>query len=260
MRHFIIGDVHGMFAELDAMLVKLAPQRDDVVVFVGDLVDKGPHPGAVVHYVKRLRRLCKVVLVEGNHEDKHRRYRAHAARQQETGKTNPMPDKDGRYSSLAAQLTDQAVEFLESAVLFHRIPEHDLLVVHGGVTPSLKSLPPDGTRMMDLTGKDKKHFGTLLRARYVDKDTGKMLALGKQTPGDPFWADVYDGRFGTVVFGHEPFMDGDALARFPHAIGVDLGAVFGGFLAALVVDEDGRQETVTVEASGKFSTAFGERD
>ena len=258
MRHFIIGDVHGMLDELDALVVKLDPEYGDVCVFVGDLVDKGPNPAGVVHSVKRLTEMFKVVLVEGNHEDKHRRFRAHAARERETGKTNPMSDKGGRYSSLAADLTDQAVEFLESAVLFHRIPEHDLVVVHGGITPVMESLPPDGTRMKDLEGRDKKHFGTLLRTRYVDKDTGKMLSLGKQTPEDPFWADVYDGRFGTAVFGHEPFLDGDAVARFPHAVGVDLGAVFGGFLAALVVHEDGRQETVTVEASGKFATAFGE--
>ena len=35
-----------------------------------------------------------------------------------------------------------------------------------------------------------------------------MKSLGDEAPTDPYWAEVYDGRFGHVVFGHEAFDDG----------------------------------------------------
>src|SRR5690606_27703652 len=41
-RHHFIGDVHGMKDALDALMHALAPEAGDVVVFLGDLVDRGP--------------------------------------------------------------------------------------------------------------------------------------------------------------------------------------------------------------------------
>lgn len=38
-RHIIIGDVHGMLSELNALIEALELAPDDVLVFVGDLVD-----------------------------------------------------------------------------------------------------------------------------------------------------------------------------------------------------------------------------
>jgi hypothetical protein len=49
---------------------------------------------------------------------------------------------------------------------------------------------------------------------------------------------MYDGRFGTVYFGHHVFL-APAPVVFPHAVGLDLGAVHGGYLAAVILAEDG---------------------
>ena len=75
MRYIIIGDVHGMLVELQALIEKVELRPDDCIVFVGDLVDKGPSPEGVVRYVKALSEDYDVVVVEGNHEEKHRRFR-----------------------------------------------------------------------------------------------------------------------------------------------------------------------------------------
>lgn len=59
----IIGDVHGCYATLLALIAKLP--KDVPITFVGDLVDRGPHSRDVVAYVIEKGHDC----VKGNHED-----------------------------------------------------------------------------------------------------------------------------------------------------------------------------------------------
>ena len=62
---------------LDALLGKLSPQAGDVLVFLGDLVDRRPDSPGVVRAVRDMAENApfEVVLIEGNHEELHRRYR-----------------------------------------------------------------------------------------------------------------------------------------------------------------------------------------
>jgi serine/threonine protein phosphatase 1 len=64
---YVVGDVHGCLTELDALLDRLAPGRDELVVFVGDLVRKGPDSAGVV---ERVRAAPNFVTVRGNNEEK----------------------------------------------------------------------------------------------------------------------------------------------------------------------------------------------
>jgi len=61
-KHFIIGDVHGMYDVLIKLLEQI-PKRSEVI-FVGDLIDRGLDSKKVVNLVKNN---YKAVL--GNHED-----------------------------------------------------------------------------------------------------------------------------------------------------------------------------------------------
>ena len=67
-RTIFIGDIHGCWDELRSLLDKVALTDDDVVVSVGDLVDRGPDPTSVVDF---FRRRPNAVAVCGNHERKH---------------------------------------------------------------------------------------------------------------------------------------------------------------------------------------------
>ncbi|MBE7450442.1 MAG: serine/threonine protein phosphatase [Kofleriaceae bacterium] len=71
-RTFVIGDVHGERALLEALLAALpfiAP--DDTLVLLGDYVDRGPDSQGVIALLRRLpeQTAGKVVLLRGNHED-----------------------------------------------------------------------------------------------------------------------------------------------------------------------------------------------
>jgi hypothetical protein len=61
---------------------------------------------------------------------------------------------------------------------------------------------------------------------------------------DVFWATTYDGRFGEVIFGHSVFLGEDLPVKFPQAIGLDLGVVYGGYLAAVIVSNHGMHYVV----------------
>ena len=63
-RRIIIGDVHGHYDTLIALLESVAPKGDDQVYFLGDLIDRGPKSAEVVDFVMKHKYHC----LRGNHE------------------------------------------------------------------------------------------------------------------------------------------------------------------------------------------------
>jgi serine/threonine protein phosphatase 1 len=68
MRTLAVGDVHGCLAQLDALLAAVAPTPADVLVFLGDYVDRGPDSRGVLDRLIALRETHRVVCLRGNHE------------------------------------------------------------------------------------------------------------------------------------------------------------------------------------------------
>lgn len=64
---YVVGDVHGCIDRLDALLARIDPGADDLLVFVGDLVRKGPDSAAVL---ERVRERENAYSVLGNNEAK----------------------------------------------------------------------------------------------------------------------------------------------------------------------------------------------
>ena len=71
MRTIVIGDVHGCAGTLLALLDRVAPNMDDMVVMLGDLFDRGPDSYGVFKLVESLALSLgdRFVLLRGNHED-----------------------------------------------------------------------------------------------------------------------------------------------------------------------------------------------
>ena len=86
----------------------------------------------------------------------------------------------------------------------------------------------------------------------MSASSGTFVRLGRNEPGDPYWAEVYDGRFGHVLFGHDARPNEPAPVRYPHATGLDLGCVYGGALAAVVLEGDREVATVTIPARKRY--------
>ena len=105
---YVIGDVHGCLDALEDLLETLDLADNDLAVFVGDLVRKGPESKAVLD---RVRQSPRLLSVKGNNEQK-------------------LIDGEKSLSSL--DLADQ--QYLKS--LPTAISWDGGLVVHGGVDPN----------------------------------------------------------------------------------------------------------------------------
>lgn len=102
---YVVGDVHGCRKTLERLLEMLQPTPDDLVIFVGDLIRKGPDSKGVLELVTAHPNFHSV---RGNNEQKF---------------------IDGRKSS--DSLTDDDLDYLESLPVV--ISWDDVAVVHGGI-------------------------------------------------------------------------------------------------------------------------------
>jgi serine/threonine protein phosphatase 1 len=70
MRTFVVGDVHGRCAQLHGLL-EMIPRDEsvDTLVFLGDLIDRGPDAPGCVELVMKLQRDNpeRVICLRGNH-------------------------------------------------------------------------------------------------------------------------------------------------------------------------------------------------
>jgi serine/threonine protein phosphatase 1 len=67
-RTFVVGDIHGCYAELMLLLAQAGVTGEDVLISVGDLVDRGNRSKEVWQFFKER---PHSVVVMGNHERKH---------------------------------------------------------------------------------------------------------------------------------------------------------------------------------------------
>ena len=225
MKQHIIGDVHGCLLELEELVSLLAPTPQDRVVLVGDVLDRGPASAEVLRFLRELSTKTNVVLVRGNHENKHLR-------------NNLAGDEDAQ--RVAQQLTPDDKEMLRGTPIWLRLPEHGVLVVHGGIPANMLVLPDILEDVAALKSRDRKRIAQLMYTVNVQAG-GKSIA----------WPWAYDGRFGHVVFGHRANMT-DRPVEYPHATGIDLGCVYGNRLCGITLE--GRVwSSTTVKARRQYA-------
>jgi serine/threonine protein phosphatase 1 len=68
MRVLAIGDIHGCLAPLNQLLDWVKPTGDDLLVTLGDYVDRGPDSKGVLDRLIELKRHLNLVCLRGNHE------------------------------------------------------------------------------------------------------------------------------------------------------------------------------------------------
>lgn len=63
-----IGDIHGCYNSMVALLDKLEPYYSRQFIFVGDYIDRGPASKKVVDYLLEFKKKIDCVFLRGNHE------------------------------------------------------------------------------------------------------------------------------------------------------------------------------------------------
>jgi hypothetical protein len=241
-RTIIIGDVHGCLLELDHLLQQLNPTSDDHLVFIGDLIDRGPHSVEVVQRVYELSHMHRLDLILGNHEEKFLRYADHI--QSNTGFEKEMTGTE-EFDAYLQKFKPEHYDLLRSSHWFMKFSQHGLILVHAGL-PARLTL--DGIKRV-VWGQEKqfgKSFRLMNKLRYEDGN-GDFLALNTETRDSVFWADRYRGNYGKAIFGHQPFLQ-EQPRLFNHAIGLDTGCVYGGWLSAYIFDQNGEHRLLSVPA------------
>lgn len=67
-RTLAIGDIHGCARALNVLLELIEPTLDDLIVTLGDYIDRGPDSREVIDRLIQLQQECQVVPLLGNHE------------------------------------------------------------------------------------------------------------------------------------------------------------------------------------------------
>lgn len=67
-RYIAITDIHGELGKLESVLNKIETHSDDIFVFMGDYIDRGPNSKEVVDKVIEIGKKYKTVYLIGSHE------------------------------------------------------------------------------------------------------------------------------------------------------------------------------------------------
>jgi serine/threonine protein phosphatase 1 len=230
-RFIFIGDVHGCIHELNLLVEKLSLRQSDTLVFIGDLIDKGPDSPAVVKRFCELRAVCNVKLVLGNHEEKFLRYLKHIERGSGTEKEMKGT---AEFPNLCKNLVPDEIAALKDAYFSIHFRELSITGIHGGIGNKVGYEFPFDYQYSKHNPKDFKGLELINKTRFLNPH-GKFVGLGEEKESDKFWAETYNGRYGKMVFGHQPFIQENPMI-FQHAYGIDTGCVFGGWLTAMIIE------------------------
>lgn len=265
-RCVIVGDVHGCLMELKRLLNKCGYQRGiDRLIFVGDLVGKGPNGPGVVRLVRSLKAEC----VRGNWEQhilrKHSRLSTTQSEDRSSGATSepqgstsepekaldldkstskPAPrSKTGRRVTSPTEknrFTKSQIEWMAQLPFFIHLLTWNTVVVHAGLVPDVPlhaQNPSDLIHMRFLEWKKDAGWCThsrLPQEGLTDKSdtaTKSKPNNGAESAGPLLWITQWHGPY-FVVFGHDAER---GLQQSEWAMGLDTGCVYGKKLTALVL-------------------------
>jgi diadenosine tetraphosphatase ApaH/serine/threonine PP2A family protein phosphatase len=114
----IIGDIHGCSREFAALLDKVAPNSNERLLLIGDLLNKGPDPTGVFQIFESLDCICLL----GNHDLDHLRWKSGAA---------PKPESVMTRKLMPPNYYERYLEHVRRMRLFFE--DSDLIAVHGAL-------------------------------------------------------------------------------------------------------------------------------
>ncbi|MBK8185314.1 MAG: polynucleotide kinase-phosphatase [Candidatus Competibacteraceae bacterium] len=216
----IIGDVHGCFDELCRLLGRLGYQLDRggerwrlshphgrKVVFVGDLVDRGPGTPDVLRLAMAAIHSGDGYCVIGNHDLK--LYKALRGKQVKI--SHGLAESLEQLGRESDDFRAEAMKFLDGLVSHYVFDGGRLVVAHAGLRAEMQGRGSGKVREFAMYGET----------------TGETDEYG--LPVRYNWAADYRGT-ALVAYGHTPVLNAE---WFNNTICLDTGCVFGGRLTAL---------------------------
>lgn len=202
MAIYAIGDIHGCYQELKTLINKLSPNQNDVFIFLGDYVDRGPDSKNVIDWLITFSKKSNSIFIQGNHEILMLSALMNEERLNEWlssgGGETLKSYKIKPHQDWSIKIPTTHWEFIKNAKPYHQIG--NLLFVHAGLESSIP------------LNKQSKH--SLFWKKYV-------------TP-------IRYSDEETVICGHTSRKNGE-IANFGHTICIDTYAYGGQWLTGLNV-------------------------
>ncbi len=229
-----IGDVHGCRSELESLLARLGydlvrdPEGRPVdarhpegrrVIFLGDLVDRGPDVVGVLRLAMGMVGAGNALAVPGNHEAKLVR----ALRGAQVTLSHGLDETLAQLAGETAEFREEVARFCHDLVSHLVLDDGKLVVAHAGLPQKYHGRASGRVRAFALYGEttgETDEFG--LPVRYP-------------------WAQDYRGD-AVVLYGHTPVPTVEWVGQ---TACLDTGCVFGGALSAMRYPE---REVVSVPA------------
>jgi protein phosphatase len=220
----IIGDVHGCYDELLLLLKRLGYEEQQNegrrgfghpdgrrVIFVGDLVDRGPSAPEVLRLAIDMVAAGTALCVQGNHEARLLR-KLHGRDVKIThGLAETLAQIEALPETDRADFIAETRRFADGLRSHYWLDDGKLVVAHAGLKEDMHGRGSGAVRAFALYGET----------------TGETDEFG--LPVRFNWAAEYRGK-AMVVYGHVPTPAPEWVNR---TICVDTGCVFGGTLTAL---------------------------
>jgi serine/threonine protein phosphatase 1 len=183
VRILAIGDIHGCSTALECLLTAVAPTREDLIVTLGDYVDRGPDTRGVLERMLDLDYRHRLVPLRGNHELMMLDARRHGLGLWcQVGGQETLASYGG--NGAAGKLSDvpsEHWEFIEHrCVKWHEAPAH--ILVHAGVHPQ-KPLEEQGEydlfwRRLQPELMQPHYSGKTVICGHTAQTSGQPLHLG----------------------------------------------------------------------------------
>lgn len=197
-RTIVIGDIHGCSTALAKLLDAISPTNDDIIMTLGDYIDRGIDSRGVIEQLIELQGVCEMFSLTGNHEEMMLNARHSHARHAEWMNYGGIATLDSYGDRGLEDIPEEHWRFIEQCTDWCQTGTHILL--HANYEP----------------------------ARRIEEQSAEMLrwqTLDEHMPG-PHCSDKI------VVVGHTPQRSGEILDR-GHLLCIDTAVSDGGVLTAI---------------------------
>ncbi|MEM9341735.1 MAG: polynucleotide kinase-phosphatase [Pseudomonadota bacterium] len=236
----IIGDIHGCFDELTALLTELGYEIDPIpsetglfsarhpegrrAFFVGDITDRGPRNIDCLRLVMGMCAEGSGHCVMGNHDQKLARW----LKGRKVTVNHGLETTVAEMEQVPDAFRKEAHDFLDNLRSHAWLAGGDLVIAHAGLKEDMHGRGSGAVRSFAMYGET----------------TGEVDEFGLPVRLD--WAREYQGK-ADVIYGHTPVLEAEWLNS---TLCIDTGCVFGGKLTALRWPE---RETVSIPAEKQYS-------
>ncbi len=208
-RIYVIGDIHGCPEEPSILIDFLENEEkvayDDLIVFLGDYIDRGPSSKEVIDLMLEVRsKFPRTRFLKGNHEDMLLDFLGYG----------------GRLGQ--AFLYNGGLETIQSYGISVFSPPEEMT----------DALPPDHFRFL----RELESIVAINNFICVHAGLNPLRDINAQNDSDVLW--IREEFIGnphsfrkTIIFGHTPHQE--LLVHLPYKVGLDTGLVFGNKLTCL---------------------------